>query len=64
MWGLWGRSGEIVEMLENRSVDICCLQGTRFRRKSVKMIIGKAAKYKLFWIENWKGLGRVEILLA
>ena len=27
-------SGEIVEMLEHRSVDICCVQETRFRRKS------------------------------
>ena len=27
-------SGEIVEMLEHRSVDICCVQEGRFRRKS------------------------------
>ena len=28
------------------------------------MISGKAAKYKLFWIENDKGLGEVIIFLA
>ena len=49
---LRGRSGEIVKMLESRSVDICCVQETRFRRKSVGMIHGKAAEYKLSSI--WK----------
>ena len=32
--------------------------------KSVRMISGKAAKYKLLWIENGKGLGEVRIFLA
>ena len=48
---------ETQEMLERRLVRVCCVQATRFRGKSVKMINGKTAKYKLFWIENKKGLG-------
>ena len=43
-------------MLERRLVRVCCVQETRFRGNSVKMINGKTAKYKLFWIENKKGL--------
>ena len=43
-----------------RSVDICFIQETR-SEKSVRMISGKTAEYKLFWTGNEKG---VEILLA
>ena len=39
-------------MLERSSVDICCVQETKFRGKSVRMISTKAVKYKLFWIRN------------
>ena len=42
---LKGRSGEIV-------VQICCVQETRFRKKSVRMVSGKAEDYKLFCIGN------------
>ena len=38
---LRGRLGETVEILESRSVDICCVQETRFRVKSFRMISGK-----------------------
>ena len=38
---LSGRSGEVVQMLERRPVDICCVRETRFRGKSVKMISWK-----------------------
>ena len=41
-----------------------CFQETRFRGKSVRKISGKAAEYKLFWIENGKDLGGVGIFLA
>ena len=48
-------------MLEHRPVDICCIQEIKFSGKSVRMISGKGAKYKLLWIENKKGLSTVEI---
>ena len=51
------KSGEIVEMVECRSVDICCVRETRFKGKLVRMISGKVVGYKLFWIKNEKGLG-------
>ena len=60
---LRGRSGEIEEMLERRSVDICCVKGTRFWRKSVRMVREKATEYKLLWIGNEDGLG-VGVFLA
>ena len=44
-----------------RSADICFIQETRSREKSVRMIRGKAADYKLFWTGNEKG---VEISLV
>ena len=50
-------------MLEHKSVEICCIQETRFRGKLVRMIIGKAAQYKLFWKQNEKVLGGVRIFL-
>ena len=55
-WRCW--SVEIVEMLKHRSLDIFCVQETRFRGKSVRMFSGKAGEYKLFWIG--KGLKEKE----
>ena len=50
-------------MLKHISVDICSLQEIGFGGKSVRMISGKAAEQKLFWIGNEEGLGGVEIFL-
>ena len=36
------KPGGIVEMVECRSVDICCVRETRFKGKLVRMISGKA----------------------
>ena len=43
-----GRSNEVVEMLERRGVDVCCLQETRWRGGSARKIEGKNSFYKLF----------------
>ena len=61
---LRGVSGELVGMLEHRSVNICCLLATRFKGKSVRIYYGKAAQYKLLWIWNGKGFVGVGIFLA
>ena len=37
---------------------------TRFRGKSARMISGKEAQYKLFWIKNEKDLGGLDVFLA
>ena len=57
VWTVRGKSREIVDLLERRSLDNCCVQETRFSRKSVSMISGKAAEYKPFWIGNEEDLG-------
>ena len=49
---LRGRSGEIVKMLERKSVNICSEKENRFRIKSVWMINEKASQYELYWIGN------------
>ena len=61
---LRGRSSEIVEMLERREVDVCCVQEHRWRGRSVRMIEGKAERYKFFWKGNEFGTGGVGIFLA
>ena len=62
MWGI-SDLGQIAEISEPRSVDICCTQETRFR-KPVGMMSGKATNYKLFWIGNEKGFRGAGIFLA
>ena len=41
-----GEFGEILEILEYRSVEICCVQETRFRGMSVRITSEKAAEDK------------------
>ena len=43
-------------MLERRSADIFCVRKTRYGEMSVRMMIRKAAEYKLPCIEKEKGL--------
>ena len=64
MGSLRGRSGEVAEFLERKCIDLCCIQETRWREKSVRMIEGKKARYKLFWIGNEKGTSGVGIFVA
>ena len=61
---LRGRAGEVVEMLERRSVDVCCVQEVRWRGASVRFVEGRRARYKLFWIGNSTGYGGVGIFIA
>ena len=71
---LRSRSGVTEEMLECRSVDICCIQETRFRGNPIRMISGKAGEYKLFRIGNeedlrqeykfsWPRVGWIKLLI-
>ena len=45
---LRGRSGEVVETLSRRGVDVCCIQEVRWRGASDRMIAGKDSREKLF----------------
>ena len=59
-----GRTGEVVETLERRKVDVCCAQETRWRGGSARMITGKNSRYKLFWSGDSSGYGGVGVLIA
>ena len=59
---LRGRSNEVVETISRRNIDICCLQETRWRGASARMIEGKDSRYKLFWVGNKTGTGGVGVL--
>ena len=59
-----GRSGEIVETLSRRNIDVCCLQEVRWRGASARIITGKDCEYKFFWVGNTKGIGGVGILVS
>ena len=51
-------------MLERRSVDVCCVQEVRWRGASVRIVEGRRARYKLFWIGNSTGYWGVGIFIA
>ena len=53
-----------VETLTRRRVDICCLQETRWKGSSTKLITGKDSVFKAFWIGNNKVVGGVGIFLC
>ena len=45
------RESEVVEMLERRSIDVCCVQEVGYKKeRGVKFVVGKECRYKLFWI--------------
>ena len=57
-----GRANEIAEMLTRRKVDLCCLQETRRRGGSARLIKGKNTIYKFFWCGDQSGFGGVGML--
>ena len=61
---LRGRVYEVVETLSRRKVDVCCIQETRYRGGSYRIIKGKDTRYKLYWSGNDKGTAGVGAFLA
>ena len=57
------RGGELVEGLDRRRVDVCCVQEHRWRGESARMITGRDSRYKFYWIGNQTGIGGVGILV-
>ena len=54
-----GRSGELVEMLARRRVEICCLQEVRYKGKGCRVLKHGDDQYKLWWSGNPNGVGGV-----
>ena len=67
---LKGRAGEVVETLQRRNIDICCVQEVRFSGRGVRLIEGKHGHYKLLWSnkitsdENEGTFGGVGVFVA
>ena len=59
-----GRANEIVEMLTRREANLGCLQETRWRGGSARLIKGNNAIYNFFWCGDQSGFGGLGIILA
>ena len=59
-----GRDGEVVEALERRRVDFCCVQEHRRDGKFNEHIQGRREEYKFFWSGGSGRQGGVGVLLA
>jgi exonuclease III len=59
-----GRSMEVVDMMERRKVDVCCLQETRWKGGSSRMLEGRNGHYKFFWQGCNGGESGVGILIS
>jgi exonuclease III len=56
------RSREVVEMIARRRLDFCCLQETRWKGGSAK-IIGSEG-YKFFWMGCKEGTAGIGVVIA
>uniref|UniRef100_UPI00358DF666 LYR motif-containing protein 2 n=1 Tax=Myxine glutinosa TaxID=7769 RepID=UPI00358DF666 len=60
-----GRSGEVVEVLVRRRVEICCVQETRWKGSGVRMVKGRQGqKYKFVWQGCPEGVHGVDVLFS
>uniref|UniRef100_A0A8C4QPJ3 PX domain-containing protein n=1 Tax=Eptatretus burgeri TaxID=7764 RepID=A0A8C4QPJ3_EPTBU len=60
-----GRSGEVVETLVRRRVDICCVQETRWKGSGVRMVKGRQGqKYKFMWQGCPEGEHGVDVMFS
>ena len=58
-----GRANEVVETLGRRNIDICCIQESRWKGCSVRLIKAKDFTYKFIWSGDSSGFGGVGILI-
>ena len=47
---LTGRSGELVEALAERGMDVVCIRETRWRGSGCRFFGATGKRYKLFWM--------------
>ena len=60
---LRGRSLEVVGILSERGVDVCCLQEVRWKGAGAKVLETEMSKYKIYWIGGEKGEAGVGIMV-
>ena len=61
---LTGRSGEVVEALSDRKVDMAYIQETRWKCSGCNFYGANAKRYKLFWMGGEEKLDDVGIFVA
>eukprot|EP00057_Strongylocentrotus_purpuratus_P003042 XP_003725801.1 PREDICTED: uncharacterized protein LOC100892561 [Strongylocentrotus purpuratus] len=59
-----GRSGEVVDVMRRRKIDICCLQETRWKGGSARWLGSIGARYKFYWQGKDDGTARVGIVIS
>ena len=58
-----GRASQVVETIGRRRIDICCVQESRWKGCSARLISAKGFKYKFIWSGENSGFGGVGVLL-
>ena len=58
------RSGEVIEALHRRRVDVCCVQEARWKGGSARMLGATGRRYKFFWQGCNEGTAGVGVLVA
>jgi len=61
---LTGRSGELVEALAERRMDVACVQETQWRASGCRFFGAIGKRYKLFWMGSIAKTDGVEIFVA
>ena len=56
-----GKASEVVEKIGRKRIDICCVQESRWKGFSARLISG--FKYKFIWIRDNLGFGGVSVLV-
>ena len=59
-----GRSVEVAEMAGRRRLDFCCVQETRWKGGSARMLGGEGFRYKFYWMGCEEGVSGVGVLVA
>ena len=56
---------EVMEMMDRRNLDFCCVQETRWRGEGAKLFqVMKESEHKFFWKGNAEGTGGVGIVVG
>ena len=63
MGSLVGRGAEVVEMMEQRKVDLAGLQEVGYKGNGMRMLRGEKEDFKVFWCGEVRGGGGVGIVI-